>query len=177
MREQVSFFYVFIPNQPRFALAEAKNDPALGKRVRDGGWIAEWEPPSFELEDGIVVDYLPNSFAFRLCSQRLRDVLESNRGDSDTVQWLPAPVRDRQGAQLSYWVLHFPDVPDVIHRTKSVFSGSVMVKPCIDASLVQGHRLLSWPHNSVTLVIANEVKNAIASGGCTGMTFSKIPIG
>lgn len=139
--------------------------------------MTEWKPLSFGLDDGIVVDYVPNSFAFRLCSQRLRDVLESNRGESDTAQWLPTVVSDREGAQLPYWVLHFPEVPNVIHRTKSVFSGSVMVKPCIDASLVDGHRLLSWPHNSVTLVIANQVKNAIARAGCTGMTFSKVPIG
>jgi hypothetical protein len=170
------FHYVHFAEKPGLALAQAQYDPDLAKRLHSGGKVSEWETLRFVLDGGIVVDYLANSYAFRLCSQRLRDVIDSQRGDGDTLQWLPVAAIDRAGTDLLYWVLHFPEVPDVIHRTKSVFSGSVMVKACLDAELIAGHRVFTLSHYGVYLVVADQVKDAIKQAGCSGLQFSKVPM-
>jgi hypothetical protein len=155
------FHYVHFADKPGLALAQAQYDPDLAKRLHSEGKVSEWETLGFVLDGGIVVDYLANTFAFRLCSQRLRDVIDSHRGDRDTVQWLHAVAVDRGGAELSYWVLHFPEVPDVLNKTKSVFSGSVMIKACLDAEQVAGHRVFTLSHYGVYLVVADQVRDAI----------------
>jgi hypothetical protein len=170
------FYYLHFADKPGLALAEAKYDPDLANRLHAGGKVLEWETLGFVLDSGIVADYLANTYAFRLCSQRLRDVIDSHRGDGDMVQWLPAVAVNRVGAELPYWVLHFPEVPDVIHKTKSVFSGSVMVKACLDAAVVAGHRVFTLSHYGVYLVVADQVKDAIRQAGFSGLEFSKVPM-
>jgi len=170
------FFYVFIRNAPDFAVARTKPDPELDRRLRAGGECAEWRTLPFELEQGVVIDYLPNSRALRLCSQRLRDVLERERGDADVIQWLSATVTNGAGGTLPYWILHFPTVPEVINKARSIFSGPVLVKAVLDLTLVAEHRVFSRPHDTVSLIVADKVRRAIANAGCAGMEFSRVPI-
>jgi hypothetical protein len=170
------FHYLHFADMPALALAQAQYDSDLAKRLHTGGKVSEWEGLGFVLDGGIVVDYLANTYAFRLCSQRLRDVIDSQRGDGDVLQWLPVVAIDRRGAELPYWVLHFPEVPDVINKAKSVFSGSVMIKACLDAEHVAGHRVFTLSHYGVYLVVADQVKDAIRQAGCSGLEFSKVPM-
>jgi len=170
------FFYLFIPNERHLALADAPPDQDLGKRIRAGGWIADWKILNFQLGPGLASDYLANSFAFRLCSDRLRNVLEEARGSVDMIQWLPARVWERNGPELVYWVLHFPVVTPVTSASKTKMAGPVIVKAVLDANLVEGHRIFSFPNDSVSLVLARHVKEAIEKSGCTGTEFSKLPI-
>jgi hypothetical protein len=78
---------------------------------------------------------------------------------------------------LTYWILHFPEAPNVINRERSKFSGADrMIKAVLDAQLVAGHRVFSFPHDSVSLVISDSVRRAIGAAGCGGMEFSRVPI-
>lgn len=171
------FFYVFVANVADFALARAPHDPELGRQIRSDDEMTDWRPLHFVLEQGsIVTDYLANSFAFRLCSERLRDVIDQNKGIDDDVQWLPTTVEWPKGQQMSYWVLHFPTYPDVMNKTRTVTSGPVIVKAYLDPGLVRGHRVFSRPRDSVSLIVADSVRKAISRSGCSGMTFSKVPM-
>ena len=178
MAPKGDFYRVFIRNEPDFAIARAGADQELEKRLRVGGQVSDWHVRRYNLdEEGVVVDYLPNSDAFRMCSDRLRDVLDHHRGEGDILQWLQAIVTVPGDGDLSYWILHFPKVADVINRERSVFSGANhLIKAVLDSQLVAGHHVLSFPHNSITLVISDSVKRAIAAAGCGGMEFSRVPI-
>lgn len=175
MSGPANFYYVHWADKPGHAVAKGAVDREVDDRLIAGGSVRQWDAPTFRLDMGVAVDYLANSSAWRLCSQRLREVLDSNRGDRDVLQWLPVSVVDAAGAQLPYWVLHFPEVPDVIHKTRSVFSGSVLVKACIDTGLATGHRVFTLSRYGVYLVIAGQVKTAVAEAGCTGIEFSRTP--
>lgn len=59
-----SFFYLHFADEPQLAFADAPHDPELGKRVRAGGWIADWKTLPFEMGPGLLVDYLANSSLF-----------------------------------------------------------------------------------------------------------------
>lgn len=170
------FFKVFVDDVDEFAEANAPHDPELGKRIRSGGWISEWRPLHLVVEGGLVTDYLANSFAFRLCSEKLRGAIDSNRPQVDEVQWLPAVVTLPEGYIAKYWVLHFPAPPAVLSTSKSIVSGSRVIKPVLDANLVDGHRVFSFPHDSVSLIIAAPLKTAIETARCSGIKFSQAPL-
>ena len=192
------YFYLHFADEPSLALAEADHDTELGRLVRTGGQISDWDVLRLELGEGVVVDYLANTFAFRLCSQRLRDVIDRSLSALDVVQWLPVVVKDREQTELPYWVLHFPEAPSVINMSKSVLyfpdpkvvasrpvvamdsptaTDPVVVKACLDANLVANRRVFGFPKDSIHLVVAGDVKNEIQRAECTGMTFSKVPVG
>jgi hypothetical protein len=175
MPAEGGYYYVWVVDKPDLALARASDDPELSKRMHSGNEINDWQILDLALDDGTVVDYLSNSYAFRLCSERLRAVLERQRAD-DFIQWLPAVVRHPGGEELAYWVLHLPRLPDVLNKTKSKFSGSNLIKPCLDPSLVAGHRIFAFSRYGAALVVAEQVRAAIAEAGCTGMTFSWVPM-
>ena len=170
------YFYLHFADEPGLATAQTSRDPGLGKQLRAGGRMADWEMIRVEFSDGLIVDYLANTYAFRLCSSRLRDIIEAGRGKDDVIQWLPTVVTRHDGVDLPYWILHFPEVPMVLNAARSVMAGPMIVKACLDARLVAGHQVLSFPNDSVRLVVASEVKGAIEGAGCSGMKFSKIPV-
>jgi hypothetical protein len=169
------FFYLHFADEPELAAARAPHDPALGKQLRAGGRVVDWQNLRFEVGEGIVTDYLANNYAFRLCSERLRHIIDRNRG-SDEVQWLSAIVRARDGTEMRYSILHLPAAPRVLNVSKSIMSGPMIVKACLDASLVNGHRVFSFPNESVRLIVASLVKAAIDAAGCSGIKFSKVPV-
>jgi hypothetical protein len=170
------YFYLHFVVEEGLATARAPYDFEVSRRLMDGNEVTDWEPLRFELDEGAVVDYLANTFAYRLCSERLRDVLEGGRGAPDVVQWLSAIVVDQRGRELPYWVLHFPTVPQVLNRSRSLLAGPMVVKAVLDRQLIDGHRLLTLPKDLTTLMLADQVKSAIEAAGCTGMKFSPIPM-
>lgn len=170
------FSYLHFADEESLAVALAPDDPELEVRLANGGWIHDWKALRFQVGDGLITDYLANSFAFRLCSIRLRETLDSHRAPADIVQWLPAIVTTHMGQELTYSILHFPEVPNVLNLGKSILAGPMIVKACLDRELVDGHRIFSFPQETLRLVIADDVKKAVETAGCGGMKFSKVPI-
>jgi len=171
-----SFFYLHFADEPGLAVAQAPEDVDLGNRLLEEGEVTDWKVLNFVLDEGVQVDYLANSFAFRLCSQKLRDVIDGNSAKEDVVQWLPAVVTGVDGVEMVHWVLHFPDPPEVLNVSKTLMAGPVIVKACLDAALVAGHQVFGFPNESVRLIVAGDVRRAIERTGCTGMAFSRVPM-
>jgi hypothetical protein len=169
------FFYIHWADRPNLAAASAPDDREQDRRLRAGGRVTDWTEVRFELGPGELADYLANSFAWRLCSTKLRDLFDKSRAAIDGIQWLPTRVILPDGAELPFWVLHFPDAPDVIDKSKSVMAGPDLVKAHLDRRLGDGHRLFGFPNESVRVVVADNIRRGIAAAACTGMTFSRVP--
>jgi hypothetical protein len=171
-----SYFYLHFADEPDLAVARRGDDPGLDRRLWAGGSVGDWQTIRYELDDGIVTDYLANSDAFRLCSGKLRDVIDRNRGQLDSIQWLPAVVARPDVQEAPYWVLHFTDVADVLHKTRSLYSGDVLIKPCLATDLLAGRSVFNFERYGVRIVIAEAVKRAIEKAGCGGIKFSAVPV-
>lgn len=139
------------------------------------GPIANWSPPSVTV-DGAPTDYLANELGIRLCSSRLRDVIERGRAGADELQWLDAVVRDDRGSKIGYYVLHFPSVLDVLDPGETLFAsdGSTVVRPAISLARAGAHAVFSYSRFGVAIVVAAEVRRAIVAAGCTGVYFGNI---
>jgi len=101
----------------------------------DSGTVEDWQTLILELVEGDFADYLPSNLGCRLCSKRLKDLLESHASSVDELQWLPVIVREGT-EQRPYSILHFPNPPDVLNKEKSIFARDFVVKPVLSEAVV-----------------------------------------
>jgi len=137
------------------------------------GLVEEW--PTLELSiAGQPVDYLVNDASVRLCSPRLREVIDSNCGEHDQRQWLDAAVTTERSQVLEYYVLHFPSLPDVLDPEQTLMNGLMVVRPVISLRRAEGHRVFGFRWGGMGTVVARPLKLAIEQAGCTGVGFENI---
>lgn len=171
------FFYLHFANEERLALAIAPDNPEIDERLSNPGPITDWHRLTFVLDDGIATDYLANTSAYRLCSDRLMDAIESSRSGNEQLQWLPVVVLNRaKRREHEYWVLHSMQSPDVINRADSVLTAPTIVRAVIDRDLAAAYRVLTFPHDPLRLIVDNTVRDRIERAECTGLSFSKVPV-
>lgn len=153
--------------------SRAEDRPLL-ERVMFGERIEAWPERVYEV-DGPIVDLQPEIRGLRLCSQRLKDVLEAERSSADDVQWLEAQVR-RGDETRPYWVLHFPSFPDVVDPVLSTYQhmdGVDFVNQAVfDLDKAQPHRVMPSPQRFPTVfVVAEAVKRRLVEEGFIGLDF------
>ncbi len=168
------FHYLHFAGVPTLATALAPDDPELTGLLRRAGSISDWRVLTLELGPGKEVDYLANSFAFRLCSQRLQAAIDQSRSPVDVLNWLPCRVVRRDRSVVAYSILHFPEVPDVLDHDKSIHSGPVLVKAVLNKQLAERHHVFGFPRDSLRLIVNEALRTTIENMGLTGMTFSKV---
>ena len=124
------------------------------------------------LRDGIFADYLANELGGRLCSQRLKEVIELHKSPSDEIGWLQVDVvGDKQ--RMPYALLHFPSNADVLDISKTKFVGSLIIKPTFDKLKVQKHRIFGLPsEESHRTYVSAAMRLAIEAAEMTGLGFS-----
>lgn len=140
------------------------------------GVVEGWHPLVLELRAGEFVDYLSSNLGCRLCSDRLKGILQSCASSDDELQWLAVEVH-RGTEKRTYWVLHFPNPPDVLSPDKSIFAGEFVVKPVLSKDTIGSHQVFSFPKGGeLPLFVAEPVKRAIEAAGYTGMEFCRAPV-
>lgn len=71
--------------------------------------IRDWpDDVRVKVTEGEICDYQPSNLAIRLCSLRMREVLDRERGKDDVLHWLPVTVLDRHDQEHPYFVLDLP---------------------------------------------------------------------
>jgi len=92
--------------EERFGVAHALEKPAM-EFLPDEGTVENWKPLLMELRGGDFPDYLSSNLGCRMCSERLRKILQEHRSPLDLLQWLDVVVKDKQ-EDRNYFILHFP---------------------------------------------------------------------
>ena len=169
------FYKVLFDEQPDLGVAQTLAERDLFF-LPYSGRVSDWQPPTLELRDGGYPDYLASTLGCRLCSDKLRSILDAHAGPADELQWLP--VRVRSGRQeRPFFVLHFPSPPDVLDKTETIFAGSFVVKAVLSDSAVADYRVFGYPEcGELPLLIAEDVKIAIERERCTGMEMAPVPV-
>lgn len=140
------------------------------------GRATNWNPVTLDLVDGEFADYLGSNLGCRLCSSRLKSILESHASDCDDIQWLPVVVQ-LGTIKKEYSILHFPNPPDILHKNKTIFVDDFVVKPVFSADAIGQHQVFSYPRGGeLPLFVTHAVKKAIESEGCTGMDIARASV-
>jgi hypothetical protein len=173
----MSFYFVHFDEDetlPVARRAESIDADSVEAQIAQAGEVREWTPLRW-LVDGTPTDYLANDLALRLCSPRLRAVIESALSPDDEVQWLDAPVRDQAGNEALYHVLHVVSRPDVWDDARTIrVGGSKIVKPVVDVGLVGSRQVIAMPGEVTRLIIAGALREAIEGAKCTGLDYTKV---
>lgn len=112
------FFYLSWLDEASVRVAEGLDDPERDRLLCGRDQVQDWSAPRLVVESDELVDYLPNNLGVRLCSMRMRDLIDANL-PRDRVQWLPAEVIDIYGTSHDYFVLHVLGDDDVLNEARS----------------------------------------------------------
>jgi hypothetical protein len=85
-----SFFYLSWLDEATVPVAEGADDADRDRLLSGRDPVQDWSAPRLVVESDELVDYLANNLGVRLCSKRIRDLIDANLSPRDTVQWLPA---------------------------------------------------------------------------------------
>lgn len=171
------FFFLHLLDRDGAPVAYGVDDPDRDQILAEPGTVDDWDALELEVKGGEPTDYLANNVGVRLCSARLRDVIEQQRCDDDRLQWLEVQVVDEAGVKHPFFVLHLVSHPDVLDPQRTITArGSFVVKPVLSGAKAVGHRVFSFAGATTRLVIADVVRRAILDAGCTGVDFAKVPV-
>lgn len=158
-----------------FGVAESVDNSDLLVLPYDG-IVENWHPLRLKITEGEFADYLANDLGGRLCSERLKNVLQQHASPSDELQWLPVEVKGDE-ENRSYAILHFPKPPDILNKNKSIYAGDFVVKPVFLKDAISRHHVFAYSKaGHLKLFVSEPVKLAIEAEGCTGIEFSEAPV-
>jgi hypothetical protein len=138
--------------------------------------VKNWKILEFELRKGIFTDYLPNNVGARMCSQKLRCIIDDIRTLRDDIQWLDAIVKSSNITKI-YYILHFPRLYKVLDLKYSVFDEDGLIKPILRADAFKERHLCSIPDKyGVQWYISKQLKEQIVKAKCSCISFTKMKV-
>ena len=179
---RLDFYSVFHAEADGFGVALSDDEVDRVSLLRDRGVVTEWTPVEFCIQhgewEGRAGDFVNNDLGWRLCSLRMKDLLDGLLSDSDKIQWLPSFVTDLSGQRTKHYVLHFPETPDILNldpdQTIYDEESEVLIFPCISLEKAAGYRIFNIRGLEIATVVHASVKEAIEDAGMEGIDFHSI---
>lgn len=128
-----------------------------------------------------TVDYLPNSFAFPLMSERMKSVIERHLFGTECVSWISAPVFGRS-MLYNYYIPMFSQKMDTLNHEKTILAplSGIVLHPCFDSEKIKQYAMfhgesLFW---QITLQIyVNEtIRKALKQAKITSVQFDPVKV-
>jgi hypothetical protein len=127
-------------------------------------------------EDAILLDYLPNTIAWPLMSERLRRIISDVLTEGQEISWIKARVQYGQNEVL-YWIPRFTKQIDVLDRSKTIFAGAkFVVKAHLSLSKVAKYNFFPLPDLAFTSrnIVSELIRTKIENAALTGINFEKV---
>jgi hypothetical protein len=156
-------------------------DPELEKEslyfLPNEGMVNDWKTIHCHLVQGEgFEDYQATVHGFRMCSQRLKDLFENNKGAEDKIQWLSATVT-WNGETRPYYVLHFYESMDVVDPIASKWNPETKmfdtIHPVFVREKIVNHNVFTIPRHSIILVVKPFIVKEMKRQKMTGMAYRK----
>ena len=170
------YYYMHYTDDESFGMSYAENEDIFV--LPETGEVKSWNIIRFTIKDGFYNDYLPNDLGLRLCSEKLRNIIDENKSIYDNIQWLKAIVKDINGNEFIYYLLHFPIQYDVLDLNKTLFVGNnLIVKAVLNKSKINAHKVFSFPTaGNSRFIISEDIRKNIEVNNCIGINYSKVPL-
>jgi hypothetical protein len=165
----VKYYRVHLSDDESLGVAKSRS-PGLFMLQAEGE-VVGWEPVALDLVEGDFSDYLASNLGVRLCSERMKEVLQRFAGPRDVLQWLPVRVFKGED-ERQFFILHLPILDDVL-GSKTLFHEDVVIKPVLSLRRALGHAVFSYRGSEgVSLFIDERVRKALSEAGCSGAKYS-----
>lgn len=142
------------------------------------GYIENWKSITFTKlkTDGELADFLSANIGKKLCSPKLKQVIEQNMTSHDIpIQWLPVKIiKEESGETFDYFCLHFPEFCDSLDEQYSLFNSlGVLDRTGFSFEKIKDKSIFNCRGSFITLVISKKLRKAILDAGCTGLKFEQ----
>jgi hypothetical protein len=173
----MKYFYLSGVDNSKFGVAIAPKDIDLFLLPAQGE-VQGWKIFEMRHTTGLFVDYMANDLGLRLCSPKLRKIIDETTGTSDIRQWLEVKIKydDRM---ISYFILHFPDGFVKLNRKKTVYGPmETIIKAVFDGNEASLRTLFTYKGSSTQILAISEVlQKKIIDSECVGIEFEPALIG
>jgi hypothetical protein len=118
-------------------------------------------------------DYQAVIHGCRLCSQRLKDLLENNKSSTDKIQWLDATVTWNDETR-PYYLLHFYEDTDVLDPVLSKWNPETKfydARPVYVREKIGNLNIFSCPGDYLGLTVRAFIVKEMKLLNMTGMTW------
>lgn len=142
---------------------------------REGGIIQSTDlPNSIEM----WLDYLPNSLAWPLMSEKLKNIIDENLTGREGLGWIKANVNGK-GERRIYYIPYFTRLLDVLDMTKTLFVKDTdhIIKPHFSLDKVINYSIFHQPSAfnlwKITsgLYVRKAIKDSILKAKLKGIEF------
>lgn len=171
----MAYFYLQLADADVVPMASAPYDTDSDELLAEPGRVGGWQRLELTSEDSRLTDYLANDAGVRLCSERLRSVLDASRSEADTIQWLDAQVRTPDGGVHPFWILHLVAHPDVLDPSRTIRArDDFVVKAVVSCGAAAPYKVFGFPGATTRLIVSGDVRDAVIEATCTGIEFSEV---
>jgi hypothetical protein len=176
--EMMIFYYLHYSDEKEYkpyGVAYSPKEVDLFVIPESGTKVTDWEKIKLQLKEGDFADYLANDLGGRLCSSKMRKIINDNISIEDKIQWLEVSVIEGDKDERTYYALHFPVSIDILNKGKSIITDDgLVVKPILDKTAVKDLNIFTLPNESgITTFVSKKIKEALEKAGCTGLSFTK----
>ncbi|MHC4867254.1 MAG: hypothetical protein ACYTEX_24530 [Planctomycetota bacterium] len=96
--------------------------------------------------------------------------MERCKSEKDVLQWLDAEVESETGEKRRYYILHFPELQDLLDKRKSKYVGNMLTKHIVDTKACAGHEIFSYVGGGKLSFIASQrVREELKKAKCSGL--------
>ncbi len=121
----------------------------------------------FSLVKTVWTDYLPNSLAWPLFSEKLKLLVEENLTGKEAVKWIPCNVCC-EGECREYYIPLFTKELDVLDEERCFYSDSgCLIKPAFSSQKIQDYGIFPKPaknglwHITTAIYVSEKTRNEI----------------
>jgi hypothetical protein len=133
-------------------------------------WHPDWKPLELATS-GELVDYQPSHLGASLCSDRMRRLIDDNKGPLDVIEWLPVTVNGHP-----YWVMNFPERAPVLDEKRTLAFHGAVAKPVLVRALIGERHIFSYPGGGQETVVLSKQMKDLLERHCTNVEFSKVEV-
>ncbi|HRI05069.1 MAG TPA: hypothetical protein PLL77_15135 [Pyrinomonadaceae bacterium] len=128
-------------------------------------------------------DYMPNRFAWPLCSAKLREVISRHLIHDEGLNWIPAKISGA-GETREYYIARFDTMHDVLDNEKTTYVPETthIIRPWFSIAKVNGLSIFPKPSDfdlwriTSSIFIRDSLKREIVNAGITGVAFEQAHI-
>lgn len=119
----------------------------------------------------------PSFAGIRIISTRFKNAIVEALGPQDRVQFFPATINFGNKTDSTYWIMYFPDRPDVLDLARSERIGPAWGRIALDSSKLDGHEVFALPTaGQASFVVSETARMLIEEHGIEGIQFNPIAV-
>jgi hypothetical protein len=140
---------------------------------------------SENLEDikEIWLDYMPNSLAWPVLSEKIKNIIEIHLTGNEKLNWLLVIINGN-GEKRNYFIPHFNKKLDVLDLNVTIFVGDSdqIFEPCFDFKKIKNFEIFPLPSAfnlwkiTPNIMVSEKIKKEILKEKCTGINFGNVRI-